>query len=636
MKKLGGAWVLILSIAILAMGKMQAKDIDHLLPGTFKPITSLDEIAADNYYLIIGLASNQNFYMLTNRDYNGNKLLGERINLTESPLSLTQEKAYALWHIKPATDGNYIIQNAENEEYIFCEETTDIGLSKSERSEWTIQTCDEGFRVENAGNRQRYLGVSDYITYTVFGNYTQADSEYLLIYKLARKMADIPGEAIMPENGTAIGLYSAGQVASQELGTLPDANYLLSDGTLAADPHLGQWTCRQTEAGFTLQQADGQYLGYDFQPDAAPAEWQISNGYIATREDSPRYLVCTSQQIRLVASDAQQIPGTTACLSLPIAARPQRNLKSPYTLTLSGGWTADSLAALKWEDCRALDLTGIALPAQALPFQQQPANTIIYVSNDNASYVPTQWDFVVSSSGDTHVLLNQAQITDGTPLYCDRPIEVQAGQITYTRKAYTDGFWETLCLPFDCTLPENFSAEKLDQFDEQGSKLFFTQTGAVTANTPVIIRYTGEKDQETSTLLQVTNSDGTLLPTVNGNESANKNFIGTYTFKIFDSTQQRPAYLLNEDGDTFVRAAQGSTLSPFRAYITRNGVDKSLQVVHISPTAILPVHQPEEESASPCYRLDGTLQSPGIKKAGLQNLPPGIYIWKGHTFIQKR
>lgn len=628
-------WVLLLFLTQTAVNRMYAEGSEALLQGIFRPIQTIEDITDEDYYLIIGIASDAHTYLLTNTTYKENKLYAEQIDTDGIPSTLSIDKANAIWQIRKTGNHTFVFQSAENNKYILAEkETTTLTTSSNKSTEWVLESTGTAFRIQNAQDEERYLSISNFFTYTVFGHYISADSKDLYIYKLARQMADIPGEATQPKNGTTVGLYTDGYVADKNLTPLSDANYLLRDGTLASDEQVGQWTCHWVDEGFVLERADKIYLDYNLQHTSTPIIWKVSNGYLATNEANPRYLVF-NESWQLLPSDAFLDSQTQTCLLLPFAASPQKEEKN-NTLVLSGGWTATDLSHLKWENCQALDLTGIALPCQAHPFDFQPENSFIYVSKEDVDFVPKSWNLTVGCTEDYNYLVQKAQLTDKQALYIDREIQVPAGLLTYTRAAYADGFWETLYLPFDASLPEVFQAEELESFNQSQGELLFSPTTQIESNQPLIIRYIGNPNNAANTTFQVTNKECTLHPTNEYPTPTNHNFIGTYSPLLFDGERATPIYLLNATGESFVRAAAGSSLAPFRAYLTGSNETKSIKVIHTMPTSTLTVHPTQDTATAPCYRINGTLYSSEMTEAGISQLPAGIYIWKGKTIIQKR
>lgn len=613
--------------------KLWAEEINALLPATFKLVHSLDELSDNDFFLIIGKAGKDNYYVLTDKDYKG-KLHAKPLNWDELPTATDFDSANAIWKITSTASGNYCIQCAEDGQYIFAGKgnSTNLAMNNATATEWNASVQDGLFRFENAGTPGRFLGINDFDVYTVFGNYNSCDSEWLYLYKMARKIADLPGEATQPEDNEVVGLYGGGQVAQPDLSATDAENYLLRNGELAFDPLIGQWTCHYTANGFSLQSSDGLYLGYDLKSATTPAIWKITNGYITTSEAVPRYLVYTGQ-FKLIDSESPVSNGVKAAMLLPVSARPEAEVVG-NTAVLSGGWTASALAEIPWDNILALDLTGVVLPAAVRPFQGQSANSIIYIQADDAPFVPAQWKFVVCCPEDgENFLLSDAEILDGYSLYIDRPFHVSAGQLTYTRQAYADGMWETLYLPFEAAAPDDFKVEKYARYDAGSQELYFEATEEIPAAEAVIFRYTGSTTSETVPFA-VTCKEGTVMPEESSNQgSQGLELCGTFQPLTFNQAPYY-VYLLNETGENFQRAATGSSLSAFRAYLKSTALSNQVRISHPQPTSI-PSAASSRRDGSPCYRADGTLFRITITSKGLRDLPTGLYIWKGEKFIIK-
>lgn len=631
-----GRLVKYIFLCLLLIGghSLQAEEINDLLPATFKPVHSLDELTDNDFFLIIGKTVENHYYLLTNKDSN-KKLHAEPLDWTELPSATDFNSANAVWKITSTDAGKYRIQSTENSQYICAKDgnSTDLAMNNVTATVWSLSVQDGNFRFENADVPGRFLGISNFKVYTVFGNYSSCDSEWLYLYKMVRKIADLPGEATQPKDNEIVGLYANGQVAKSDLSAADAGNYLLRNGELAFDAFIGQWTCHYTAGGFSLQRGDGLYLDYNLKPAATPVEWKISNGYITTNEAVPRFLVFSSQ-FMLIDGESPVSNKVKAAMLLPVASQPEL-IRSGSTAILTGGWTASALTDITWDNISALDLTGTVLPATPQPFKEQPANSIIYIQADDAPFVPAQWNFVVCcpKSGKNY-LLSKAEIFDGYPINIDRPFHVSAGQLSYTRQAYADGLWETLYLPFQATAPENFIVEKFDRYDPQAQELYFEPTQEIPAGEAVILRYSGSAPSEDFVPFVITCQEGIVKPEEQPTQdNLDFEFCGTFQPQTFSQTLYY-IYLLNETGENFQRAAAGSKLAPFRAYLRSKEMLNSIRVFHPQLTTVRAAATHRKEEA-PCYRIDGTLFRTSITSESLRELPAGIYIWKGEKFIQK-
>ena len=275
--------------------------------------------------------------------------------------------------------------------------------------------------------------------------------------------------------------------------------------------------------------------------------------------------------------------------------------------TLSGGWSAQRLAELDWQDVRALDLRNATLPARPLTFKYLPAkaNKPIYISKTEKEVVPETWPFVIAEN----LLLKDVYLQDKEPIYVPYPFNLDGQTITYEREMI-DGNWETLCLPFTVNdWPKSFDVQELIKITQNGAKLDlgFDKAQKIQANQPVILRGKGKLKLQAREGLVVT-------------QEAEGIFKGNY-----DSKDINQAYLLSNDGNTFVNAASGSHLSPFRAYILLDKDHKTIDVKYNIITQIRPQQVISRDKI--LYSIDGIRQ--------LSTKRQGIYIIDGQKIIIK-
>lgn len=233
-------------------------------------------------------------------------------------------------------------------------------------------------------------------------------------------------------------------------------------------------------------------------------------------------------------------------------------------LTLSGDWTAEQLAGISWDGVGALDLTNIRIPADAKPFTNLPddRNIPIYVSENVRNRVPESWHFVVCGE---HLLTEQT-LVDCQPLVLPYPFHVGDSQMCYAREWKEDGGWETLSLPFDADIPSGFEAYRLLEVGD--GELLFVPTETIWRNEPVIVRLRPEAAP--SSQLQIFSKDGI----VSTEEPQGQKMHGTLQlFEVHEAAAG--VYMLDAAGTGFVRALEGSTLQPFRAYLRLQGSSAS-------------------------------------------------------------
>ena len=273
--------------------------------------------------------------------------------------------------------------------------------------------------------------------------------------------------------------------------------------------------------------------------------------------------------------------------------------------------TADELAAKDLGGVTCLDLTGISLPEGATAFRHTPVepNLLIYVRSEDAGRVPEAWRFAVvrAENGEAR-LLRPFELTDGAPLFIPFPFAVSTGQLRYTRRLIADGNWQTLCLPFDADAVEGqgpFEAGKALGMD--GAALAFGETETIAGSAAHILRTVGTAPADGRITVTFSSKACTVAPTL-GN--LYQGIWGTNYRQLAVADANESIYLLTADGSTFAHAAAGSTLAPFRCYISLfEPVGPQLVIRFERNTATALPHaivQPKgNEKAQPIYDLAG-------------------------------
>ena len=231
--------------------------------------------------------------------------------------------------------------------------------------------------------------------------------------------------------------------------------------------------------------------------------------------------------------------------------------------------TADELAAKDLGGVTCLDLSGISLPEGATAFRHTPVepNLLIYVRSEDAGRVPEAWRFAVvrAENGEAR-LLHSFELTDGAPLFIPFPFAVSTGQLRYTRRLIADGNWQTLCLPFDADAVEGqglFEAGKALGMD--GESLAFGETQTITGGAAHILRTVGTAATDGKLTVTFSSKACTVAPTLG---YLYQGIWGTNYRQMAVADANESIYLLTADGSTFAHAAAGSTLAPFRCYLS--------------------------------------------------------------------
>ena len=273
--------------------------------------------------------------------------------------------------------------------------------------------------------------------------------------------------------------------------------------------------------------------------------------------------------------------------------------------------TAAELAAKDLGGVTCLDLTGISLPEGATAFRHTPVepNLLIYVRSEDANRVPEAWRFAVARAENGEArLLHSFELTDGAPLFIPFPFAVSTGQLRYTRRLIADGNWQTLCLPFDADAVEGqglFEAGKALGMD--GAALAFGETQTISGGAAHILRTVGTAATDGPLTVTFSSKACTVAPTLG---YLYQGIWGTNYRQMSVSDAGESIYLLTADGSTFAHAAAGSTLAPFRCYLSLfEPVGPQLVIRFERNTATALPHaivQPKgNEKAQPIYDLAG-------------------------------
>ena len=136
---------------------------------------------------------------------------------------------------------------------------------------------------------------------------------------------------------------------------------------------------------------------------------------------------------------------------------------------------------------------------------------------------------------------------------------------SYTRKAYLDGGYETIVLPFDADITSikeaGFVFEKFEGFGDNTIK--FVELDAdenLLAGVPYLFSYSGTPSDDRMEIEFVAS-----VGQVNGSINAIDGWKGT--FKAMDGSAIAGKYILNISGDKMQKAGEGASLAPYRCYL---------------------------------------------------------------------
>lgn len=273
--------------------------------------------------------------------------------------------------------------------------------------------------------------------------------------------------------------------------------------------------------------------------------------------------------------------------------------------------TAAELAAIDLGGVTCLDLSGISLPEGATAFRHTPTepNLLIYVRSEDAGRVPEAWRFAVAraENGDAR-LLRPFELTDSAPLFIPFPFAVSTGQLRYTRRLIADGNWQTLCLPFDADAVEGqgqFEAGKALGMD--GEALAFGETQTITGGAAHILRTVGTAPADGRLSVAFSSRACTASPTLG---HLYQGIWGTNYRQMAVADANESIYLLTADGNFFAHAAAGSTLAPFRCFLSLfepAGPQLAIRFDRNTAAALPPAifNKEYHSSAQPIYDLAG-------------------------------
>ena len=295
--------------------------------------------------------------------------------------------------------------------------------------------------------------------------------------------------------------------------------------------------------------------------------------------------------------------------------------------------TADELAAKDLGGVTCLDLTGISLPEGATAFRHTPVepNLLIYVRSEDANRVPEAWRFAVAraENGDAR-LLRPFELTDGAPLFIPFPFAVSTGQLRYTRRLIADGNWQTLCLPFDADAVEGqglFEAGKALGMD--GAALAFGETQTISGGAAHILRTVGTAATDGRLTVTFSSKACTVAPTLG---YLYQGIWGTNYRQMAVADANESIYLLTADGSTFAHAAAGSTLAPFRCYLSLFepvGPQLVIRFERNTAAALPPaIYNKENHGAvQPIYDLAGRRHTGTARRGEIVILSKNKIIW---------
>lgn len=562
----------VLSLLLLALCGQQplfADDISRKLPADFQRVRTFQDLDEACLFVVGALNKEGRMYMLTaeTAGTNGKKMKGLPLSKDWEEESVYINNAATVWRIRH-TEGTCIRLVAAQSGFTLTRLISNaLGLALTKEtsalSDWQVEESDgETFVLADPTSTNRKLSLSEYFKGApYFDNFSSSDSWNLYLFKLPPSFSDFSGDAQMPADGGRVALAYHEVIRSVTGNPLPTADLALCNGTFAPTDELESWTC-QTEgaSAFSLHNGQG-YLDFNLQASAQKYVWQIQNGHIATGEDIPRFLCYDTDGEKWIVADEKT--ARTGATFATIANDPEKSLSDQGVLTLTGGWTASSLADLPLDGVANLDLTHLALPLAASDFFHKDTNrnVPIYIKGSMADYVPQTWKWVISCDT-TNNLLRPTELTDRAAFSTSKGFYVKEGQLTYQRHFAEGGTWQTLMLPFTASY---HTGQAYRVRGVNGNGLVLDKSSIVQAGLPYLFRASEAGD------VTFTSNVGSILP----NLVPYPPLTGVYE-PLTVSSEAEGIYLLSPSANAFVHAAATSRLAPFRCYLTLTDGSKAM------------------------------------------------------------
>ena len=300
--------LIILSISsLLILGQMKAQGKQQL-PHREKYVRVSDfgKLPVGARYLIGVKNEDNKIYFLSSITYKigkGGKLtatLTEHIenDTVFSPApeicwQIEEKEKKAQWCITSIKEEKYLNYNNKDQTGVYLD---------SKRVYWDLTLLGEGqIKLSNTvGHSTRYLGFNPIQGENngYFGNYKTCQSDTLLIFMHDLTLSEKKGELQLPADSDRIAFLADTLID----GRLPQSEYLLSDGRVAADG-FDTWTyLTASQKAFYLQSLSSAYLRHDLSQGEKQL-WYYWNGLISTSEDTPRCLVWDKKQGQLTVVD---------------------------------------------------------------------------------------------------------------------------------------------------------------------------------------------------------------------------------------------------------------------------------------------------------------------------------------------
>lgn len=547
-----------------------------------------------------------------------------------------------VWQLQSNDDGTYNILTPE-EKYLNTAEGVAISLDVKRKSRWNVTPSDMGFVISAVETPDRSLGLYAWVGELFFANYKHSQNTTPILQIFIPKSATPDAEIALPKPGSEVMLTmgdNAVAVSSEGLSVVTALGCRLSDGTMVVPQGASDFVCEYVDDSvFVLRNEQG-FLNHSLTLAEMPAHWslgaagcvacdasgvEISKPYLVYNKTDGAFCFISSEDVGNVSFSPVLL---SECAPEAIEETSDQGVK-----TLRGGWSAEALAAVSWQGVAVLDLRALALPQSTMAFRQRPTecNSPILVSADTPAHRVEAWPFVLLCEEEEARLAAAFTLSDGISLNGVRDFSAAVGQLTYMRRMHADGGWETLTLPFETLVPDGFEVCVPDEISE--NEITFQKVGRLEANRAAIVRYVGGSENE-EPLLRLSNASERV-------EVAPTEMLlrGVYDTLRVD-VSSAGIYLLDAEGQNFVKAAAGSWVTPFRACLCPGEDAGAVAAYSVRLSDGLPsgVEKTQCDGAAlqgPCYDLQGRCLLLRTDALSFAALPAGIYIVNGKLIIKQ-
>lgn len=237
-----------------------------------------------------------------------------------------------------------------------------------------------------------------------------------------------------------------------------------------------------------------------------------------------------------------------------------RDSSSPYGYIVAGSGFKDSELDFVFSDANATSIDLRACIDDVSSRKILSPNTLIIKDKNEEGKTN-----VIVKNGENYVC-QRLVLNNG---YAFRaPFDFAANEVTYTTTISAAGY-ATLCLPFDCSVPDGLTAYKLESI--KGKEIIGVEVDMLEADKPVLLK--GEQGEYTFSATDVSiSADGSM---------ANGILKGVYSQQNVEAKNYVLQMHDNEPAFYIVAEGKEPTINPFRAYMTAVSLTANLFTLKI-------------------------------------------------------